>query len=242
MFEDDFESYSAGQFPGAPWKVRINHNPSSTDTTLVNIATAANSGSKAVRVISNGQFAPTFVFLNFAAATKQADHLYVRMYINASMGLGGNGGHAHIIELSKDGQNGIRYGEANGSIGINVAEGSDALSPQQGQANEDLAPNTWHCLEVLFDKRPEYDEATTWVDGRIVHEVNNRQSQWRNIWTNNGPAPGWLATAFNDQINFGWYAFSGVRANNILFDDVVISTEPVGCNYMPSGTRNTGFN
>lgn len=164
------------------------------------------------------------------------------MFINASAGLGGDGGHAHIIELSKDGQNGIRYGEANGSIGVNTVEGGDPLSPQPNQANEDLASNTWYCLEVLFDKRPEYDELTTWVDGRIVHEVTNKNNQWGSIWTNNGPPGNWLANAFNDQIQFGWYAFSGVRGNNILFDDIVISTEPVGCNYIPSGRNGDGFN
>jgi len=196
-----------------------------------------------VKVVSPGPFDPTFVFLNFAAATKQADHLYVRLYINASAGLGGSGGHAHIIEMSKDGQNGLRFGEANGSIGVNTdAGGSDPLSPKPDQANEDLAANTWYCLETLFDKRPEYDEMTTWVDGRLVHEISNRNGQWGNIWTNNGPPANWLANVFNDQIQFGWYAFSGVRGNTILFDDIVISTERVGCNYIPSGRNGTGFN
>jgi hypothetical protein len=195
-----------------------------------------------VRVVSPGAFDPTFVFLNFAAPAKQADHLYVRIFINASAGLGGNGGHAHIIEFSKDGQNGVRYGEASGSIGVNpVVGGTDPLS-LPGQTTEHLAANTWYCLEVLFDKRPEYDELTTWVDGRLAYEINNKNGHWTSIWTNNGPPANWLADAFNDQIQFGWYAFSGVRGNNILFDDIVISTERVGCNYIPSGRSGDGFN
>lgn len=164
------------------------------------------------------------------------------MYINASAGLGGDGGHAHILELSKDGQNGIRYGEANGSIGVNTVEGGDPLSPQPGQQDEDLLANRWYCMEVLFDKRPEYHELTTWIDdaAQPVHRVSNDEGQWGRIWTNNGPDSNWLESAFSDQIQFGWFAFSGVRGNDILFDDIVISTERVHCDYLPAGAGGDG--
>lgn len=240
LFEDDFEGYTLGQFPGAPWKTRIAFDITSNDTSRVSVVDTAYSGGGAVKVTSPGAFNPAFIFLDFAESAGQADHLFVRIYINASAGLGGDGGHAHIIELSQDGQNGIRYGEANGSIGVNTVAGGDPLSPQVGQADEDLDANRWYCLEVLFDKRPQYDELTTWVDDRVVHKISNDQGQWHEIWTNNGPDPDWLANAFANQIQFGWYAFGNVRGNSILFDDIVIGTERVGCNYLPSGNTGNG--
>lgn len=240
LFQDDFESYTVGQFPGAPWKTRIAFNTGSTDTSKVSVVSDSYSGMKAVKVSSEQQFSPSFVYLDLAPPAKQAEKMYVRLYVKASEGLGGDGGHAHIIELSKDGQNGIRYGEANGSIGVNTVEGGDPMSPQPNQMDEDLAANQWFCLEVLFDKRPEYDELTTWVDGGLVHRVSNDDGQWGSIWTNNGPAANWLETAFDNQIQFGWYAFSGVRGNTLYFDDIVMATERVGCNYLPNGVAGDG--
>lgn len=240
VFQDDFESYEHGAFPAAPWRTRIGFDTSSGDTSRVYVTDDAYSGSSAVVVSSPGAFDPSFIFLNFADSIKQAQQLYVRMYLKASAGLGGDGGHAHILELSKDGQNGVRYGEANGSIGVNTVEGGDPLSPQPNQENNDLSANQWHCLEVLFDKGPQYHELTTWVEGALVHRISNDAGQWENIWTNNGPAPNWLEKAFDHQIQFGWYAFSGVRGNTLTFDDLVISTERIGCNYLPTGVYAPG--
>lgn len=240
LFQDDFESYTVGEIPTSPWQTRVAFNTGSTDTSKVSVVSDSYSGAKAVRVSSTQQFSPSFIFLDLAPPAKQAEQIYVRMYLKAAEGLGGDGGHAHIVELSKDGQNGIRYGEANGSIGVNTVEGGDPMSPQPNQMDEDLAANQWYCVEALFDKRPRYDELTTWVDGAVVHRVSNDEEQWGSIWTNNGPDADWLETAFDNQIQFGWYAFSGVRGNSIYFDDIVLATERVGCQYLPEGVAGDG--
>lgn len=249
LYEDNFESHTSNAKPVAPWVSYHDGDPAQI-ANYVRISTAqSQSGSKSlnIKTESTGSFA----YLDFNPRDVNADKLYLRAFWRASNGLGGSvNGHSDMIKLgnfivngnfnNNAGTTAIKYGEAKGTVGINLLEHGDAIYPKgPSNGDEKLPKNTWVCLEILFDKKPANayaDTLTTWVDGRMVSEIKAaNQADWGAAWQNGPPPANWLENIFAGAISFGWQTYGGA-GNDIYFDDLVIATERVGCSYMPSGS------
>lgn len=238
VFQDNFESYTAGAPPSAPWIGHFNGNPAEL-VTYVSISTErANSGAQALNV--DTQMPAAFAYMAVPEAAATAPKVYIRLFIHASNGVGVTpNGHSDLIKLGSyftgnDGQpisgqgdsSAIKYGEANGAIGMNLLQYGDAIFPRQEMNDDPIPAGAWHCVEILFDRSIANHAIVTSLDGAVISTMASDSERWQN-----GPAPAdWLAPAFEAQMGLGWQPFSAM-GNDIFFDDLVISTKPVGCEY-----------
>lgn len=228
FFSDDFEASPAGAAP-PNWDyfvayVANGNNPSGTASVLVD-DTRAFTGTRSVRF--SGGPSPAQITLPLPAGTNR---LFVRAMVFLEVQLGANpspsANHETLIGIrgTPGGANDeIRFGEIKGAIGTNEVP-SDNISPQMDQwnAGPSVSPNAWHCFEVDFLGDLPQNELHARVDGDEVHAVT-APDQWQN-----GMLPAtWMNGKFNEVI-FGWHSFSNVQTN-VWMDDIVLSTEAIGC-------------
>jgi hypothetical protein len=128
-----------------------------------------------------------------------------------------------LRKTSGTADNEVRFGEIKGAIGVNeVPTDSLSLKPELWNMGPSIPKDKWVCLETAFigDKSP--NEFYAWADGTEIHKITG-PSQWH--------APisaDFLAGKFNEFI-IGWQSFSNFTAD-VWADDLVLSTERVGCN------------
>jgi hypothetical protein len=154
--------------------------------------------------------------------------LYVRVWIWLSRSLGNNpdGNHETLIGIRKNsGQadDEIRFGEIKGALGVNEVP-TDALSlkPDLWNKGPTIPKDKWVCLEAAFLGDKPTHEFYAWLDGTEVHKIVGA-SQWH------APVPAdFLKGKFNEFI-IGWQSFSNFTAD-VWADDLVLSTQRVGCN------------
>jgi hypothetical protein len=158
------------------------------------------------------------------------DKLYVRSWIylvDRQLGQNPGANHETLIALRDSvGQanSEIRFGEIKGVIGTNEYP-SDDISPLYDQWGKGpvIDRGKWVCLEVAFLGDLPYNELHAWADGQLVHEIT-AANQWQNTSLT---APDWMEGRFIELV-FGWHSFSSA-SNTVWFDDIVVSTAPVGC-------------
>ncbi len=156
--------------------------------------------------------------------------LYVRSWIylvDRQLGQNPGANHETLIALRDSvGQanSEIRFGEIKGVIGTNEVP-TDDISPQQDQwgMGPVVEKGKWVCLEVAFLGDSAYHELHAWADGELVHEVT-AADQWNNRSLSSAT---WMQGRFVELV-FGWHSFSSA-SNTVWFDDIVVSTAPVGC-------------
>lgn len=154
--------------------------------------------------------------------------LYVRVWVWLSRQLGNNkdGNHETLLGIRKNSgtaDNEIRFGEIKGAIGVNEVP-TDALSlkPELWNMGPSIPKEKWVCLEAAFLGDKPTHEFYAWADGTEVHKIVGA-SQWH------APvAADFLTGKFNEFI-IGWHSFSGFTAD-VWADDLVLSTERIGCN------------
>lgn len=211
---DDFEGFAAGgdPNPGLWTKALVGSN----GTILVD-DTYAHSGSNSVHIHQEG-------FSTLMAANGifpvPDNRFYGRVYMRVAGGL--TQGHVTWIEAGVV-QNDVdeaRIGSNIGMLDVNHWPGDE-----EQRADVPLMPDTWHCLEFLYDGSAH--ELHVWFEGEAVPGLTVTD------WTTppggegnnpNNPIPEW-APQF-ESIRFGW-ELGG--SGDIWFDDIALATSRVGC-------------
>jgi len=211
---DDFENATADAMPAAPWSVAVN---GTTGTVLVDGSTPAHSGTKSVRVSSLGNY-QTFLALKGAPvfpAPKPA--LYVRTFIrlDAPMTAGHNtyfkAGAAGAISSNNE----TRVGVMVEMLMINQPDGDRGFLSNNNYWSDQkpgvvFPAKTWVCVEAFFD--PPNSTVDVWVNGTAVPDL--KRSDWKQ-----DPV---------GTLQFGFEKYAGPDAV-IWYDDIVISSERIGC-------------
>lgn len=237
FFSDDFESGTVGmQPPGWDNFISYNKNAMNPNGMLVAVVDTAHAhgGTKALRVNSDG--APVQLT---KALMPGMNKLYVRVWVYMTRKLGQQtdmgANHETLIALratSGDVNNEIRFGEIKGTVGVNETP-SDNITPTMDkwhQASGPLVPaSTWACIEVAFLADSSPNTLRSWQNGTTLLDVT---SVGTDQWQNNSVTADWLAQKFGgspSEVVIGWQSFSSA-ANEIWFDDLVLSASPIGCN------------
>jgi hypothetical protein len=228
LLSEDFESDASGAVPeGYDTFIAWNANPTTpSGSEVVAVGNGQkHGGSQALQVKGAGN--PAQLVWKIPSGHNK---LYVRTWLYlADRQLGQNPGanHETLIAL-RDGvgsaNSEIRFGEIKGAIGTNEVP-TDDISPLMAQwgMGPVIEKGKWVCLEVAFLGDLPYNELHAWADGELVHEVT-AANQWQN---GSLKAANWMEGRFIELV-FGWHSFSSA-SNTVWFDDIVVSTERVGC-------------
>ena len=245
IFEDNFETAAAMTLP-QPWVASTGIEASLAEQVVI-ARDKAFSGEQALKIKSSGGNAFAFVHLPTSAA--QSPALYIRYYLHTQNKIGQSGGNrSSFLKMGPYVQNkvyndgraeGISFGEAQGTFGATAASYSNATNPRQfSNGNNAIAANVWQCVEISLEAQAVGQVAgriTLAVDGQTIHTLAaSNANDWQQVWQNGPPASDWLSKAFAQSVGLGWDSASN-QANALFIDDLVISTEPVGCSYLPGG-------
>lgn len=227
LLREDFESHTAGAAPQGydtfiGW-VANPTNPSGPEVVAVGTE-QKHGGSKALQ-IKGGSNPAQLVWKIPQGQTK----LYVRTWlylVDRQLGQNPDANHETLIAVRDSvGQanSEVRFGEIKGVIGTNEVP-SDDITPKSEQWGKGpvIEKGRWACLEVAFLGDKAYNELHAWVDGELVHEVTAADQ-----WTHGSLSPNWIKGRFTELV-FGWHSFSNA-SNTLWMDDIVVSTERVGC-------------
>jgi hypothetical protein len=236
LFEDDFESATVGQAPEG-WDTFIAYqanpmmNPQgSGEQALVETAQKKN-GAQAVHFIGSGQ--PAMITRALPEGTTR---VVVTAWVWMSRQLGNqtdpSQNHETLIGIRgtpADANNEIRFGEIKGAIGVNEVP-SDNISPTMDQwySGPSVPAETWACMEIAFFADQPQHEMFAWVDDELLLSVT-----MGNEWQNGEMPPTWMfgkdsSNRTFEEVILGWHSFSS-NTVDVWMDDVVVSTDRVGC-------------
>lgn len=227
LFEEDFEETNDDAVP-AGWDsfvayvVNMNNTKASAAYALVD-STKPRGGTKSLHVVGGQQ--PAMLTRPLPASTNK---VYLRAYVWLTAKLGQNPGNNHETLLGVRGTPGgandeVRFGEIKGVIGTNEVP-SDDISPKMDQwgLGPVIPAGEWNCIEVAFLGDSANHKVQAWSNGTEVHVVDE-PSDW-----NNGALGATFLTNKFAEVIIGWHSFSNY-ANEIWFDDIIVATEPIGC-------------
>jgi hypothetical protein len=219
-FCDDFE----GSIDAA-WLVQKDSVPApALDTTK------AHSGTGSMKVKNSSS-------QSFLAYPVPAQKFYARAYVNFSKGTADVTGHAWYIvatdNVTQGEENQIRFGASSNhghpELDMNVYAGtcsgektqfSDGGTDGNGGWNNTttdpvlLSADTWYCVEILFDSVAH--ESRVWINDTELTGLHVTETSMCSAW-----APPYT------HIKFG--AGSNGDDSDIWYDDVAVSTNPIGC-------------
>lgn len=225
LFQDDFEGDSIGSLP-KNWSFYHRYsqqNPNTNDVSVVE-----GNGGKAVMVKDIGGQAPSFITYE-PANPESITQLYIRAMVKPSRALGNDSGinHSHFIATQKTPYSSndaeFRFGEVKKGLGIGTSQPDDLAPSGQATANHSTAlipADTWSCIEVGIHTEGD-DKVTSWMNDELLIEVGG-DTPWQN-----GAGSEFMQGAFN-LVLLGWHGFSA-STSHMMFDDIVISTERIGC-------------
>lgn len=217
----DFEDTAPGAVPGGAWRVAT-PNCSGAGTLAVTAATA-HGGGHALEVHGGGTYCD-HVFL--ASDAPPGAVLHVRMWVRLAAALGD--GHVTFAAMAdRTSGRDLRLG-GQARILMWNREVDDAtlpaLSPTGIAASMQPAAQRWYCVEAAIDGAA--GTLTTRVDGAVVPglvidgvSTSDIDEPWRRgaAWT----------PALTD-LRIGWESYAG-QTMTLWFDDVAVSTSPIGC-------------
>lgn len=226
IFKEDFEGASEDSVP-AGWNSFVSYvvdmNNTKPEPFALADSTKAHGGSMALHVSATS--APAMLTRPLPNGTNK---IYVRAFVWLTNRLGQNPANNHETLIGVRGTPGgandeVRFGEIKGVIGTNEVP-SDDISPTQDQwgMGPIIAAGEWNCIEVAFRADLENHEVRAWNNGTEVHAVGSPEQ-----WNNGGLGSDFLTGKFSEFI-IGWHSFSNY-ANEIWFDDIIVATEPIGC-------------
>jgi hypothetical protein len=234
FFFDDFEAGAAGTQPAA-WDRWINYtteagNALGNPQFALLDDTESFRGNQSIHFHTEGATQPAMLTM---ALPQGMNRIHIRAFVMSRIAVGGVpadavSNHETLIGLRavpNDGNDEIRFGGAKGALGFNmVGPGrNDAVAPLQNLwgSGPGMQPGMWHCVEIAFinDGTP---RATATLDGTVVRDVTSPQG-WHIPVSNT-----WLDRLYNE-VFIGWQSFSPAPANDVWMDDVVLSTQPIGC-------------
>lgn len=224
---EGFESTLPGQVP-AGWDTFIGYvkngmNPQGPIQARVSEA-RAHTGSRSMHF--HGGTSPAMITRPLPMGTAK---LYVRVWIYLSRNLGMNPGANHetllgIRKLSGGANDEVRFGEIKGVIGTNEVP-SDNISPKIDRWGQGpiVPANQWICVEVAFLADKPVHTLHAWANGTLLHEITTGDS-----WQNGRMPATWLEGKFVEAM-LGWHSFSSGSNVDVWMDDLVLSSDPVGC-------------
>jgi hypothetical protein len=234
IFSDDFESDTSGKQPAGwdnllDYNYKMTSNPDQQGSSALADATQTHNSSKlAAHFVVSGS---NMAFLEHALPSG-TNHLFVRVYVYLKNSIGDmpmstNNNHETLLGLTmtpNNADNQLRFGEAKGAIGLNQVP-SDDYSPVMAKeyGGPKITAATWHCIEVEFNGTTSYNSYNAWSDGTLVDSIASSAD-----WAHGTTTPNWMNGYFNSFM-IGWQSFSSL-ANEVWFDDLVLSTARVGCN------------
>jgi hypothetical protein len=235
LFCDDFEDDALGQFPGAPWQ-----NQTGSGATVRVDALQAFSGTHAVHVNSPaGAYRRGYFSLQngsgvFPGASREMfgrEMLWLDATPNATV-------HWTIIQAEGRAANGThdayyRYGgQQQGGAGFmanyetNMGVSTDCYSHSATR----IPTQAWACVEWHFSVAT--NEMQMWLNGRELTDLHviDRPTTAGSGCLGNGVNGEWLAPPAFTTLHLGWEQYQQhTNDTNLWVDDVVISTERVGC-------------
>jgi hypothetical protein len=226
---DDFEAYTVGMPPDAPWEsIESGGNPGEV---AVDDARAV-SGTRSVRVATDGTngFTQALIAISGAPTFPLRDNvMYGRMMFYMEQAAN-DGVHWTHIEgrgpLRGEGDVTAMYrygGQHEGRLMANFETSGLSTDCWQHSATA-LPTNVWSCMEWRFDgpgNRMQY-----WIDGVELTDLDvmgmgegcigdDLDGQW--------PAPTF------DEIRLGWESYQNDAPREAWIDDVIIDDDPIGC-------------
>lgn len=211
---EDFEATTPGETPGAPWSLAVNGQ---AGTVSVDDVIPAHGGAHSLRVSSGGNY-QTFLALRGAPVFPAPNPaLYVRVHLRLAepMTTGHNtyfkAGAADAISSNNE----TRVGVMMEMLMINQPEGDRGfLSNESYWTDQQLGAvvpaQTWTCLEGFFD--PPNSTVTIWMNDEEVADLHRTDWQQDPLGA----------------LHFGFEQYAG-PATDVWYDDIVVSTERIGC-------------
>lgn len=233
VFCEDFEDDATGSFPGAPWTESVNGAGSvAVDTTR------ATSGNNAVLVRVPGtnaggnNYERAFLQLRSEIFPAVATEMYGRamMWLDETPD-----GLVHWTFIQADGPSGdghdrmYRYGgQQQGGAGLmaNYETNSGVSTDCWDHSASTMPTQQWTCVEWRFAVAT--NEMEFWLDGTNLEDIHvtdegegclgqDLQNQW-------------LAPPAFQSLSLGWERYQDAgNDRNLWLDDIVVSTERVGC-------------
>ncbi len=250
VIQDNFDSSAAGMPPNPTlWE---GYPQGQESLGPVVDSAKARSGGNSARVTSTssglGSFLVPAVGATLGGSPTTGNAFYVRVYINWQNATSSISGHSAFIVgaasrdnsstearlgISSKGPNNVPRVDLNLQSPSDGAGGevtrysngfTDGGNPADfGDVGVQFAADTWYCVETYFDGTAGASEFRLWIDGTEVEEMHvtdfSANSSDRNSW---GPSYQYIKIGAQDyDANLG----------QIWYDDVVVATEPIGCDY-----------
>jgi hypothetical protein len=186
-------------------------------TAVVDATSPANSGTQSVKVSSLGNYQTFFAITGAPVFPAPSPALYARVYLRLDEPM--TGGHNTYFKAGAAGaissDNETRVGVMNEMLMINQPDGDRGVLSNENFWTDMLPgsvipPGTWTCVESFFD--PPNSTVQFWVGGVEVPDLH--VTDWK-----------------QDDLgsfHFGFEKYAGPDAV-IWYDDIVISTQPIGC-------------
>jgi hypothetical protein len=232
---DDFEDDALGQFPGAPWQnqtgsgasVRVDGMQAFSGTRAVHVSSPAGAYRRGYFSLQNG----SSIFPGAAREMFGREMLWLDATPNATV-------HWTIIQAEGRAANGThdayyRYGgQQQGGAGLmanyetNMGVSTDCYSHSATR----MPTQAWTCVEWRFSVAT--NELQMWLDGRELADLHvvDRPSTAGSGCLGNSVNGQWLAPPAFTTLHLGWEQYQQhSNDTNLWVDDVVISTERVGC-------------
>ncbi|MCJ8311412.1 MAG: PKD domain-containing protein [Saccharospirillaceae bacterium] len=220
---------------------QINTGNSKTDATFALVdKTVKKNGQASLHMKIGQEGVPNFIYQKIDKSSNP-DAIYVRGYMFTTINIGGaiEGGfseHVHWSALSEERQqNGsgpiwfddtnkdIRYGTWLQNI-IGGFQTKNHDSSTTAKPTHTIFANEWTCFEYAVVKDSTFDHMYGWLNDEEVFAATQA-----NHWSN-GAETGFFDEA-TDYVTFGWRSFNFVSGiTDIWFDDLVVSTDRIGCN------------
>lgn len=249
IIQDNFDSAVAGMPPNPTlWEAY----PQGQESLGPVVDSArAKSGSNAARVMSTSSGLGSFLVPaggGLGGMAVSGNAFYVRVHMNWQKATSEISGHsAFIVGAASRDNSGTeaRLGLSSKGPGNVPRVDLNLQSPSDGAGGEvtrysngftdggnpadfmdlgfQFAADTWYCVEAYFDGTPSASEFRLWVDGAEVEKMHvtdfSANNSGRTSW---GPSYQYIKIGAQDyDANLG----------QIWYDDVVVATEPIGCDY-----------
>lgn len=224
-FCDSFENQT-GLTPSGNWQVSY-PNCQGTGTVTVD-HTIAHSGTTSIRVDGHTGYCNHVFFGLQNPFISVGSDIYVRYFIRHTTPL--PTGHVTIVAMrdANDGGNDLRMGGQNGTLQWN-RQSDDATLPAQSPVGVALSmplpTNQWECVQ--FEVNQSQGSMRTWLNGTEVAGLHLDNVPTPDIdaqWLQN--RPNWRPSLTD--LRLGWESYSG-GDDTLWFDDVAISSQPIGC-------------
>jgi hypothetical protein len=210
FFCDDFENVAAGASPNpALWQVIANYAPTAQSANVQVSTGNANSGTRAVRVVSANS-------RNGIVARLPATRYFMRAWLQIdSAPLG-----PAFIGLGTDQNSETRLRiQGQSFAAINTVGPGDAVRPSAANGGNcpecvRLVPNEWFCAEFFIDEATR--AATLWINGVEAAAIVNGEG-------------GWPIQPASPAMFIGSMGLQGGSAG-VFIDDVVAGPQRIGCN------------